>query len=111
MLIKRPIPAPDTGGSEARKLEIQDDLIVVYSMFFDDCSAVMYRKIDTTPLFATFLKLQCPTEAKAVGIDSDSLGSLADRATGRVMSSLIPSRMTHRLLFAPAGAPSERMTP
>jgi hypothetical protein len=109
MRIKRPILEPERDNiSVLNALDVRGGLIDSYSMFFDDVSAVMYRKIDTTPLSATFLTIQSRT-GKASGSDPGPLVKIAASDPGRVMSSFIPSRMTHRLLFAPAGAPSERM--
>jgi hypothetical protein len=109
MRIKRPIPEPECHIlCDRNDLDVRGGLIGSYSMFFDDIAAVMYRKIDTTPLSATFLTIQSRT-GKASGSDPGPLVKNAASDPGRVMSLFIPSRMTHRLLFAPAGAPSERM--
>jgi hypothetical protein len=110
MRITRPIPAPEIGWSAQHVEFIPAALIVAYVLFFDDRPAVMYRKIDTTPLSATFRKIQSRA-GRAVGIVPGSPRDCAASDPGRVMFSFIPSRMTHRLLFAPAGAPSERMIP
>jgi hypothetical protein len=83
---------------------------VNHPLFFDDSAAVMYRKIDTTPLFATFPR---PTSGLSLAAEPPlgRPGSVADLESGSVLSTFIFSRMTHRHVFAPAGAFSERMIP
>jgi hypothetical protein len=110
MRIKRPIPALEIAWSARPIVSDPGALIVVYPLFFDDRAAVMYRKIDNTPLSATFRKIQSMA-GQAVGDVPGSLRDFTESDPGRVMFPFIPSRMTHRLLFAPAGAPSERMIP
>jgi len=108
MLTTRPTHAPDQIGEWS--LVVKEGPAEELSLFFDDLSAVMYRKIDTTPLSATFPQYQVGSGV-AAGISSGSWGLVVESDRGRVVSSLIPSRMTHRPLFALAGAPSERMKP
>jgi hypothetical protein len=79
-------------------------------IFFDDLHAVMYRKIDTTPVFATSPTDHGRAETDA-GIDTGRPSSVADTEQPFHAFSLIPSRMTHRPLLPSAGAPSERMKP
>jgi hypothetical protein len=79
-------------------------------LFFDDLRAVMYRKIDTTPVFATSPTDHGRAETDA-GIDTGRPSSVADTEQPFHAFSLIPSRMTHRPLLPSAGAPSERMKP
>jgi hypothetical protein len=81
-----------------------------HPMFFDDIAAVMYRKIDTTPLSATSSQYHDGSEMVA-GLGSGLPGVAVGKERGCVVSFIIPSRMTHRPLFAPAGATSERMNP
>jgi hypothetical protein len=79
-------------------------------LFFDEYAAVMYRKIDTIPLFATFPRH--PTgHAMDAGFAAGRPGSVTDFETGCVVSEFIFSRMTHRPVFAQAGAFPERMQP
>ena len=77
---------------------------------FDDSAAVMYRKIDTTPLSATFPR-SIGGITPAADLLVGSTGSFVDYEIGCVVSSFIFSRMTLRPVFAPAGAFPERMTP
>jgi len=71
---------------------------------------VMYRKIDTTPLLATFATAQ-GWAGMAAGFAPGRPGTVVGSDRAREESLLIPSRMTHRPLFPPAGGPSERMKP
>ena len=73
-------------------------------LFFDDPAAVMYSKIDTTPVSATSPTDHGRAETEAgIAAGRPSRVADADRRSMRV-SSLIPSRMTHRPLLPPAGA-------
>jgi hypothetical protein len=104
----RPTLAPDSIAGRASVVPYPlDD---PRALFFDDVATVMYRKIDTTPLFATSPQRQLGSGASN-RIAFCSSGLKVERDRGCVVSLLIPSRMTHRPLFALAGAPSERMKP
>ena len=104
----RPTLAPDRIA--ARAVVVPKALNVLDSLFFDDIVAVMYRKIDTTPHSATPPQHQVGS-GESAGIAPGSWGLAVGSDCGCVVSPLIPSRMTHRPLFALAGAPSERMKP
>ena len=78
-------------------------------VFFDDLRAVMYSKIDTTPVSATSPTDQGRAETEA-GIAGRPSG-VAEMNRSLHVFSIIPSRMTHRPLLPSAGAPSERMKP
>jgi hypothetical protein len=108
MPITRPILAPEKAAIE-RALVVRGRREVNHPLFFDDIAAVMYRKIDTTPLSATSPR---PTSGliKATEVTLSQPGALADFESGSVVSPFIFSRMTHRHVFAPAGAFPERMT-
>jgi hypothetical protein len=80
------------------------------SMFFDDLHAVMYSKIDASPVFATSPTDQGRAEQEA-GVIPGHPCRVAETDRLSNAFSLIPSRMTHRPLLPPAGAPSERMKP
>jgi hypothetical protein len=79
-------------------------------LFFDDPCAVMYRKIDTLPFFATTPTDQGRAEQEA-GLTTGAPCRVAEMDRLLHAFSLIPSRMTHRPLLPTAGAPSERMNP
>jgi hypothetical protein len=104
----RPILAPEKAAN-ARTLVSRGRRQVNHPLFFDDNAAVMYRKIDTTPLSATFPGTTSGPN-KAAEFTLGRPGALADFESGSVVSPFIFSRMTHRHVFAPAGAFSERMT-
>lgn len=97
----RPTLAPNL--ITERDLEAEKGLLAMIPLFFDDTSAVMYKKIDTAPLSATLPRYQRGS-GDAAGIISGSWGTTLESDRGSVVSSLIPSRMTHRPLFALAGA-------
>jgi hypothetical protein len=105
-----PILAPEKAVARARAFADRGRRWSPQALFIDDIAAVMYRKIDTTPLSATFPQLSSGLN-KAVEQSSGRPGSLADYEIGCVVSLFIFSRMTLRPVFAPAGAFSERMTP
>jgi hypothetical protein len=79
-------------------------------LFFDDLRAVMYSKIDTTPVSATSPTDHGGAETEA-GIPAGRPSRVAETDPRFDAFSLIPSRMTHRPLLPSAGAPSERMKP
>src|SRR5579871_1844422 len=79
-------------------------------VFFDDLSAVMYSKIDTTPVSATSPTDHGRAETEAGG-DAGLPSRVAEMNRSLHAFSLIPSRMTHRPLLPSAGATSERMKP
>jgi hypothetical protein len=79
-------------------------------LFFDDLRAVMYSKIDTTPVFATSPTDHGRAETEA-GTPAGRPSRVAEIDRRFHAFSLIPSRMTHRPLLPSAGAPSERMKP
>ncbi len=54
MRIERPTPVRDSRLSGASSLDDREGIIGTYLWFFDEIAAVMYRKIDTTLLSATF---------------------------------------------------------
>jgi hypothetical protein len=105
-----PTTRPTLAPEPATALGVRGRLESDHLLFFDDNAAVMYRKIDTTPLSATSPRR--PTGLRnAGGFRPDRRGSFADIEIGCVVSSFIFSRMTLRPVFAPAGAFPERMTP
>jgi hypothetical protein len=109
MFIENHILAPEYDELDVRSDFDPTEIVRPYLNFFDDTAAVMYRKIDTTLLIATSLTVRRGPE-KSFGLRPDPTG-LSREVTMDECCIFIPSRMTHRLLFAPAGAPSERMIP
>lgn len=101
MLTMTPTRVPE--DLDARLLGVRGLRSALTPLFFDDVLAVMYRKIDTTPLSATSPQHHAGS-GEAAGIVPSRRGSLVESDCERVVFSLIPSRMTHRPLFAPAGA-------
>jgi hypothetical protein len=98
---------PTSGTESASRKE---GPLINLSTFFDDDVAVMYRKIDTTLLSETF-RQDYRGRGTSIGLVARLVEIVSESDPGCVVSSIIPSRMTHRPLFAPAGAPSERMNP
>jgi hypothetical protein len=100
-----PEPAPGT-----RALAVRVAPTAHYSLFFDDHAAAMYRNFDTTPRFVASNQQPIGIIAEA-GLGPGLLSTGAALGHVWVVSAFIFSRMTHRPVFAPAGALPERMTP
>jgi hypothetical protein len=116
MRTTRPTLAPESTPAREPAVEIASALVArgphqaTRVLFFDDLPAVMYRKIDTTPRSAKFLKHETGLIPSA-GLPPSRLGLVADFELGSVVSSFIFSRMTHRLASPRADATDERMNP